>query len=112
MNHAFAQDTAMIAKPRLDAAALLRFEAELDALRLEVADDLGERDARHIRRVRGFAQGSAIAGRGLVGSFKAAIESRWTCSSRMPAVAYNRLAALQRASPKYPWMARSIGISP
>ena len=23
-----------------------------------------------------------------------------------------KLAALQRASPKYPWMARSIGISP
>jgi len=39
---------------------------ELDALRNEVAADLGERDAAHIRRVVQIARGSAIAGRALL----------------------------------------------
>jgi len=56
----------VISKTRLDPVALASFESELDALRREVLADIGERDARHIRRVRGFAQGSAIAGRGLL----------------------------------------------
>ena len=56
----------MIIKTRLQGEALSRFEAELDALRREVLDDVGERDARHIQRMRGIVQGSAIAGRGLL----------------------------------------------
>lgn len=56
----------MIAKTRLDPVALASFESELDALRRDVLADIGERDARHIRRMRGVAQGSAIAGRGLL----------------------------------------------
>jgi linoleoyl-CoA desaturase len=56
----------MTATTRMDADTALRFGAELDALRREVAADIGERDARHIRRTRAFAQGSAIAGRGLL----------------------------------------------
>jgi linoleoyl-CoA desaturase len=56
----------VIAKTRLDPAALKSFASELDALRLEVLADIGERDARHIRRMRGVAQGTAIAGRGLL----------------------------------------------
>jgi fatty acid desaturase len=53
-------------KTRLDPESLQRFEAELDALRLEVVNDLGERDARHIHRMRAMVQGSAITGRGLL----------------------------------------------
>jgi linoleoyl-CoA desaturase len=60
------QGTAMNSTTRMDADTALRFGAELDALRREVAADIGERDARHIRRTRAFAQGSAIAGRGLL----------------------------------------------
>ena len=53
-------------KTRLHGAELAAFEAELDALRLSVVKDVGESDARHIRRMRGVVQGSAIAGRGLL----------------------------------------------
>jgi len=56
----------MIAKTRLDAKTLACFEHDLDALRLEVIEDIGESDARHIRRMRGLAQGSAITGRSLL----------------------------------------------
>lgn len=56
----------MIAKTRLDPDALARFQAELDALRLDVLAKVGEQDARHIHRMRRFVQGSAIAGRGLL----------------------------------------------
>jgi fatty acid desaturase len=56
----------MIAKTRLDADTLDRFQAELDALRVEAFAQVGEADARHIRRMRGIVQGSAIAGRGLL----------------------------------------------
>ena len=40
--------------------------AELDALRAEVAADLGERDAAHIRTMVRLARWNAIAGRGLL----------------------------------------------
>ena len=53
-------------KTRLDPDSLQRFEAELDALRLEVITDLGARDARHIHRMRALVQGAAITGRGLL----------------------------------------------
>ena len=56
----------MIAKTRLNPDALVRFQAELDALRVAVLEDIGERDARHIQRMRRIVQGSAIAGRGLL----------------------------------------------
>jgi linoleoyl-CoA desaturase len=56
----------MIAKTRLNPDALDRFQAELDALRVEVLDQIGERDARHIYRMRRIVQGSAIAGRSLL----------------------------------------------
>ncbi|HEY2772601.1 MAG TPA: acyl-CoA desaturase [Candidatus Binatia bacterium] len=41
--------------------------AELDALRNEVLDDLGESDAAHIRRIVRLARASAIAGRAMIG---------------------------------------------
>jgi len=41
-------------------------EAELDQLRAEIAADLGERDAHHIRRMIRLAELSAIAGRTLL----------------------------------------------
>ena len=56
----------MIAKTHLTPDTLTRFATELDALRLTVLQDIGTRDANHIRRMRGFAQGSAVAGRGLL----------------------------------------------
>jgi|SRR5688572_3022489 len=42
------------------------FGAELDALRQEIAADLGERDAKYIRRITRITRDSAIAGRGLL----------------------------------------------
>ncbi len=56
----------MITKTRLDPDSLARFEAELDAVRMDVLKDIVQRDATHIRRMRGVAQGSEIAGRGLL----------------------------------------------
>ncbi len=56
----------MITKTRLDTDSLARFEAELDAVRMDVLADIGPRDATHIRRMRGVAQGTEIAGRGLL----------------------------------------------
>ena len=56
----------MIAKTRLNPDALVRFQAELDALRLEVFDRIGERDTRHIHRMRRVVLGSALAGRSLL----------------------------------------------
>ena len=53
-------------KRRLSGVALEQFEAELDALRIEVLNDIGERDAKHIRKMRGIVQASAISGRGLL----------------------------------------------
>ncbi len=56
----------MIAKTRLYPDSLAGFQAELDALRVEVFADVGEQDARHIHRMRHVVRGSAIAGRGLL----------------------------------------------
>jgi NADPH-dependent stearoyl-CoA 9-desaturase len=56
----------MAHKMRLEGEALINFQSELDALRLEVVNDIGERDANHIRKMRGIVQGSAITGRSLL----------------------------------------------
>ncbi len=56
----------MIAKTQLDPDALARFQAELDAVRLEAFASVGAQDARHIHRMRHLVRGSAIAGRGLL----------------------------------------------
>jgi linoleoyl-CoA desaturase len=53
-------------KATLTPDQLDRFQAELDALRAEVAADLGERDAIHIRGVVRDARLNAAAGRGLL----------------------------------------------
>lgn len=50
----------------LDPVLAERLCAELDALRDEVMKDIGERDARHIRRVLNTSRWSAIAGRSLL----------------------------------------------
>jgi linoleoyl-CoA desaturase len=56
----------MIRKTRMDTETAARFAAELDALRMKTLATIGERDARHIRRVRGSVQAMAIGGRGLL----------------------------------------------
>ncbi|MCB1629660.1 MAG: acyl-CoA desaturase [Xanthomonadales bacterium] len=56
----------MNSKVQLDSASLEALSRDLDQLRLRVDADIGERDARHIRRVRGAAQAAAISGRGLL----------------------------------------------
>jgi fatty acid desaturase len=43
-----------------------RFGAELDAIRAEVVDDLGEDDARYIHRVIAVQRGLEAGGRGLL----------------------------------------------
>ena len=53
-------------KAHLSPAQLDQFQLELDTLRAEVAADLGERDATHIRTVVRDARVSAAAGRGLL----------------------------------------------
>lgn len=53
-------------KVRLSAQTLPAFEAELDTLRRETLAKVGSADAAHIRRMVRTAQGSAIAGRGLL----------------------------------------------
>jgi NADPH-dependent stearoyl-CoA 9-desaturase len=50
-------------KAQLDQTALAGFAAELDALRLDVLQDMGDTDARHIRRMRDVVQAAAISGR-------------------------------------------------
>ncbi|MDT7643833.1 MAG: NADPH-dependent stearoyl-CoA 9-desaturase [Pseudonocardiales bacterium] len=47
-------------------ADLERFGAELDAIRASVIDDLGESDARYIRRVIAVQRGLEVSGRGLL----------------------------------------------
>ncbi|MFY2764694.1 fatty acid desaturase family protein [Arenimonas sp. MALMAid1274] len=56
----------MASKIRLEGEALASFQAELDQVRRDAFAQVGADDARHIRRVRGFVQGSAITGRGLL----------------------------------------------
>lgn len=53
-------------RPDLSPEQLDAFRQELDQLRADTLADLGETDARYIRRVRAAVQGSAIAGRGLL----------------------------------------------
>ena len=53
-------------KTHLTRAQIDSLQAELDAIRNEVMSDLGERDARHIRKMVRTARSSAIAGRALL----------------------------------------------
>jgi NADPH-dependent stearoyl-CoA 9-desaturase len=55
-----------MAKTFLHGERLAAFQAELDQLRTSVMADLGEVDARYIRRVRKITQASAITGRSLL----------------------------------------------
>jgi len=55
-----------MAKTTLTALQLEQFQSELDALRAEVAADLGERDATHIRKVVRDARLYAVTGRSLL----------------------------------------------
>jgi len=50
----------------LEGNQLAQFQQELDDVRAQVMQNLGEADATYIRRIRGLVQGSAIAGRGLL----------------------------------------------
>ena len=50
----------------LEGHQLAQFQQELDDVRAQVMQNLGEADAAYIKRVRGLVQGSAIAGRGLL----------------------------------------------
>jgi len=56
----------MTHKTRLSPSELIAFETELTDLRKETMAKVGSSDAAHIRRIRGVAQGSAIAGRSLL----------------------------------------------
>jgi linoleoyl-CoA desaturase len=56
----------MTHKAKLSPEQLLEFQTELDALRSEVAADLGARDATHIRTMVRNARISAAGGRGLL----------------------------------------------
>ena len=53
-------------KAQLSGPELEAFQGELDALRSEVAAQVGERDAKHIRKVVRDARLSAVAGRSLL----------------------------------------------
>lgn len=53
-------------KTRLNPEQLQQFEQEMDALRAEVAADLGAQDARYIRRIVTTARSSSATGRGLL----------------------------------------------
>jgi linoleoyl-CoA desaturase len=54
------------AHPELNRAQVDAFQHELDAIRTETLADLGERDARYIRRLVRIARGNAVAGRALL----------------------------------------------
>ena len=67
LDHSFESlDNNMSHKTQLTTEQLDGLARELDALRTEITSDLGERDANHIRKIVRRAQGSAIAGRGLL----------------------------------------------
>jgi fatty acid desaturase len=59
-------NNAAVAKPfaSLEDAKLADFAAELDALRSRVMNELGERDASHIRRIVKLQRAAEVAGRG------------------------------------------------
>ena len=126
------------ALPFLDADAIraaVPIDDMLDAVEAAYRDVAAGRDRSPIRSrvaldegdlllmpgVREGGAGSSVklvtvmpgnTGRGLSGLSSAPTVSRCTLSTRRPAVAKNRFAALQRASAKYPATHRSIGISP
>jgi fatty acid desaturase len=52
--------------PQLTPEQIESFGAELDAIRRRVVADLGERDARYIRKVIGAQRGLEVTGRGLM----------------------------------------------
>jgi NADPH-dependent stearoyl-CoA 9-desaturase len=52
--------------PKLTRQQVDAFQAELDAVRNEVMADVGERDAKHIRKMIRIARGSAVSGRTLL----------------------------------------------
>lgn len=56
----------MDAAPTLPPEKLRTFRAELDALRMEQAAQIGPDDARYIRRIRAIARASHVAGRVLI----------------------------------------------
>jgi fatty acid desaturase len=62
----FIKEMSMIAKTQLCAAQLQALEVELDDLRRDVVATIGERDARHIRRMVRIARYLGIAGRALL----------------------------------------------
>jgi linoleoyl-CoA desaturase len=66
MNLPINRKSGMRLKADLEPTQLDSLAQELDALRSEVVASYGERDAAHIRRMVRRAQGSAIAGRGLL----------------------------------------------
>lgn len=56
----------MMKKIRLEGQQLADFQAELDLVRQKTMQDVGEADAKYIRRVRRVTQFSAITGRSLL----------------------------------------------
>lgn len=55
------------------------FGAELDALKKRVLDDLGERDARYIRRIRGAVRWTGLGGRTLL--FAGVLPPAWVAGT-------------------------------
>ena len=56
----------MATKTLLNGTQLQQFQSELDQLRLQTMQTVGETDAKYIRKIRRITQGSAIAGRSLL----------------------------------------------
>ena len=56
----------MATKTLLNGTQLQQFQSELDQLRLQTMQAVGETDAKYIRKIRRITQGSAIAGRSLL----------------------------------------------
>ena len=56
----------MTRKIRLNGTQLQNFQTELDELRAKIMSELGEVDAKYIRKIRRVAQASALAGRSLL----------------------------------------------
>ncbi len=57
------------------------FAAELDALKMRVLDDLGESDARYIRRIRGAVRWSGLGGRALL--FAGLLPPAWVAGTAL-----------------------------
>src|SRR5438128_18350 len=67
------------------------FGAELDELRSRIVADLGENDARYVRRIRDAVRWSALGGRAL--SFRGTLQTPW---GRGPARSRARACASRR----------------